>query len=148
MTEASPLNMHTDAGGAMSPLNMHTDAATVTPFNMHTDMVVAGGANGSINLSANNSAGARMAVTITAGMAGKLGAVLGLSGPPAVSPHAPAPVAPCNMHTDAKTTVTANPARSKAILEGPADGPSGAMHLKITIDGPALATVKGSHAGI
>ena len=89
-----------------------------------------------------------MAVTITAGMAGKLGEVLGLNGPPAANPHAPAPVAPFNMHTDARTTVSANPGGSRATLHGPADGPAGRVTLKLTIDGPALATVKGSHAGI
>jgi hypothetical protein len=162
MTEVNPLNMHTDGGGQAGPLNMHTDgggeadpfnmhtdsAATVTPFNMHTDMVVGSGANGSLHLSAKNATGVPLALTITPGIAGKLGAVLGLGGPPAANPHAPAPVAPFNMHTDAHTTVNANAAVSRATLEGPAEGPHGHVKLKVTIDGPALATVKGSHAGI
>jgi hypothetical protein len=147
--QAGPLNMHTDGGGEADPFNMHTDSAgTVTPFNMHTDMVVGSGANGSLHLSAKNATGVPLALTITPGIAGKLGAVLGLGGPPAANPHAPAPVAPFNMHTDAHTTVNANAAVSRATLEGPAEGPHGHVKLKVTIDGPALATVKGSHAGI
>lgn len=138
MTELDPQNMHTDA---------HT-AGTVTPCNMHTDMVIGGGANGSLHLSAKDATGVPLAVTITSGIAGKLGTVLGLPGAPAANPHAPAPVAPFNMHTDARTKVNANPSGSRATLEGPADGPNGHVTLKVTIDGPALATVKGSHAGI
>lgn len=149
-TDATPLNMHTDT----DPLNMHTDggtdtvAGTVLPFNMHTDMVIGSGSNGRLHLSAKNSSGRAMAVTITAAMAHRLGTVLGLSGPPTASPTAPAPVSPFNMHTDAQTHISANDTRSQATLLGPADGPNGAERLKITIDGPALATVKGSHAGI
>jgi hypothetical protein len=149
----NPMNMHTDAApaGDVNPFNMHTDAApggNVTPFNMHTDLVVGGGTNGAINLSAKNSAGAAMAVTMSAGIAGKLGAVLGLGGPPAANPHAPAPVAPFNMHTDAHTHVGTNATGSRATVEGPAVGPNGHVTVKLTIDGPALATIKGSHAGL
>lgn len=140
MGDVDPFNMHTDGGTA--------GGATVTPCNMHTDLVIGHGANGSLHLSGKNATGAALAVTITAGIAGKLGTALGLSGPPVADPHAPAPVAPYNMHTDARTNVTVNPAGSRATLHGPADGPSGHVTLALSIDGPALATVKGSHAGL
>ena len=140
MSEVNPLNMHTDAQAQ--------PAGSVTPCNMHTDMVIGSGTNGTLHLSAKNATGAPTAVTITSGMAGKLGRVLGLDGPPAADPHAPAPVSPFNMHTDSQTRVSANPDGTRATLEGPADGPAGAVALRVTISGPALVTVKGSHAGI
>lgn len=148
-TGMTPMDMHTDAQPADgSPVDMHTDAGQVMPFDMHTDMVVGGATNGGLHLSAKNSSGKAMSVSITPGMAGRLGTALGLSGPPKADPNAPVPPAPFDMHTDARTKIGCDGPKSKATIDGPADGPDGSVSLRLAITGSALARLKGSHPGL
>jgi hypothetical protein len=134
-----------------------TSSTQTMPCNMHTDLSILGNADGSVTLSAKSSTGASASVRMSSDIATRVGRAAGLPGPPVPNVAGPnnmhtdtsSNASPFNMHTDGSTDVNPTPSGTSLKVTGPADAPGGStVDLDLTIDGPALNTLKGAHAGL
>jgi hypothetical protein len=138
-----------------------TSSTQTMPCNMHTDLTILGSAGGSLTLSGKSSTGAASSVQLSGDIATRVGQAAGLPGAPVpnvagqnnmhtdTDPHSGSNAKPFNMHTDASTQIEPTASGTSLTVSGPADPPTGpTVTLELTIDGPALNTLKGAHAGL
>jgi hypothetical protein len=140
---------------------------TFEPLNMHTDLKIAPGGSGSITLTGKDKPGHERSVTLAKGIAHKVQAITGQPVGGGQPPHVAqanmhTDVAPANMHTDVApggaalarkpfnmhTDAHVKGDNDSIVITGPATHEGKDGELRVTIDGPALATLKGKNAGL